>query len=158
SDLADRLRGDAALKAKDIKALGTLLGKETAEKLKEDGTPARRDAARLALIDLHGPGRVLFRNRRLVPDTFPQRLAHLGPLDCSEEGTFEAKLDWLVGLLKTHGEEKFLLIAHARETVEAIEEGLRERISASAAVFHEGLTLLQRDKNAAWFADEEGAR
>lgn len=159
SDLADRLRGDGPLKAKDIKALGTLLGKETAERLKEDGTPVRRDAARLALIDLHGPGRVLFRNRRLVLDTFPQRIAHLVPLDCGEDKAFEAKLDWLAGLLKAHGEEKFLLIVHARETVEAIEEGLRERISASAAVFHEGLTLLQRDKNAAWFAnEEEGAR
>ncbi len=158
SDLADRLRSDAALRAKDLKTVATLLGKETAEKLKEDASPARRDAARLALIDLHGPGRVLFRNRRLVLDSFPQRIAHLVPLDCGEEGGFEAKLDWLAGLLRAHGEEKFLLIVHALETVEAIEAGLRERISASAAVFHEGLTLLQRDKNAAWFADEEGAR
>lgn len=159
SDLADRLRGEKKLAAKDLKTLGTLLGKETAEKLKEDATPARRDAARMALIDLHGPGRVLFRNRRIVLDTFPKRVAHLAPLDCGEEESFSAKLDWLAALLKANGEEKFLLITHARETVEAIEAGLRERISAQAAVFHEGLTLLQRDKNAAWFADEElGAR
>ncbi len=159
SELADLLRGDEKLKAKDLKALGALLGKETAERLKEDATPARRDAARIALIDLHGPGRVLFRNRRIVLETFPKRVAHLVPLACSEDEAFGCKLDWLAGLLKSHGEEKFLLITHARETVEAIESGLRERISASAAVFHEGLTLLQRDKNAAWFADEElGAR
>lgn len=159
SELADRLRSEEKLKAKDLKTIGTLLGKETAERLKEDATPARRDAARIALIDLHGPGRVLFRNRRLVLDTFPQRVAHLVPLACNEDEAFECKLDWLAGLLKAHGEEKFLLITHARETVEAIEAALRERISASAAVFHEGLTLLQRDKNAAWFADEElGAR
>ena len=159
SELADRLRGEEKLKAKDLKAIGTLLGKETAERLKEDATPARRDAARIALIDLHGPGRVLFRNRRLVLDTFPKRVAQLVPLACNEEEAFTAKLDWLAGVLKAHGEEKFLLITHAKETVEAIEAGLRERISASAAVFHEGLTLLQRDKNAAWFADEElGAR
>ena len=24
--------------------------------------------------------------------------------------------------------------------------------------FHEGLTLIQRDRNAAWFAEEDGAR
>jgi ATP-dependent helicase HepA len=77
SELADRLRGEEKLKAKDLKAIGTLLGKETAERLKEDATPARRDAARVALIDLHGPGRVLFRNRRLVLDTFPKRVAQL---------------------------------------------------------------------------------
>lgn len=158
SDLADRLRSESALRAKDLKMLASLLGKETAEKLKEDPSPARRDSARLALIDLHGPGRVLFRNRRLVLDTFPQRVAHLVPLDCSEENGFEAKLDWLTGLLKAHPEEKFLLIVHDLETVEAIEAGMRERINAAAAVFHEGLSLLQRDKNAAWFADPEGVR
>ncbi len=161
SDLADRLRSGEPLKAKELKSLATLLGKEVADKLKEDPTPARRDAASFALIDLHGPGRVLFRNRRLVLDTFPQRIAHLAPLDFRDSGeeAFAAKLDWLAKLLKKHDDEKFLLIVHAKETVEAIEEGLRERISASAAVFHEGLTLLQRDKNAAWFAnEEEGAR
>ena len=159
SDLADRLRDEKKLAAKELKAIATLLGKETAEKLKEDPTPARRDAARMALIDLHGPGRVLFRNRRLVLDTFPKRLAYLAPLSCDEDEAFTAKLDWLVGLLKANGEEKFLLITHAKETVEAIEAALRERISAQAGMFHEGLTLLQRDKNAAWFADDlEGAR
>jgi len=159
SELADVLRGDGALKAKELKAIGKLLGAETANQLKEDATPARRDAARLALIDLHGPGRVLFRNRRLVLDTFPKRVAHLAPLACGEEEAFATKLEWLVKLLKAHPEEKFLLITHARETVEAIEAGLRDLMSATAAVFHEGLTLLQRDKNAAWFADEElGAR
>ncbi|MCB1204765.1 MAG: DEAD/DEAH box helicase family protein [Verrucomicrobiae bacterium] len=158
SELADRLRGEEKLKAADLKSIATLLGKETAERLKEDPTPARREAACIALIDLHGPGRVLFRNRRLVLDTFPQRVAHLAPLSCNEEESFKAKLDWLADLLKKHAEEKFLLITHARETVEAIEAGLRERISAQAAVFHEGLSLIQRDKNAAWFADEDGAR
>ncbi len=159
SELADRLRDEGGLKAKDLKALTKLLGTETAERLKEDPTPLRRDAARLALIDLHGPGRVLFRNRRLVLDTFPKRIAHLIPIACAEDDAFETKLQWLVKLLKAHPDEKMLLITHARETVEQIEAGLRERINASAAVFHEALTLLQRDKNAAWFADEElGAR
>ncbi len=159
SDLADRLRSDKKLTAKEIKSIATLLGKETAAKLKEDETPARREACRHALIDLHGPGRVLFRNRRLVLDTFPQRILHLHPLDCSEDEGFEMKLDWLKALLRSDTESKFLLITHARETVEAIEAALRERISSQATMFHEGLSLLQRDKNAAWFADEEmGAR
>ena len=124
-------------------------------------TPANRDACRAALIDLHGPGRVLFRNRRIVLDTFPQRIAHLCPLDATTDAhnAFETKVDWLVELMKSRPDEKILLITHLRETVEAIEEALRERISAQATVFHEGLSLLKRDKNAAWFADEEmGAR
>lgn len=159
SDLADRLRSEKALTAKELKSIATLLGKEAAARLKEDQTPARRDSCRHALIDLHGPGRVLFRNRRLVLDTFPKRIAHLSPIACEESDAFEMKMDWLKSLLRADPESKFLLITHAKETVEAIEAALRERISAQAAMFHEGLTLLQRDKNAAWFADEEmGAR
>ncbi|MBP6600438.1 MAG: DEAD/DEAH box helicase family protein [Verrucomicrobiales bacterium] len=159
STLADRLRSDKALSAKEVKEIAKLLGKDTAEQLKGDPTPARRDACRLALIDLHGPGRVLFRNRRIVLDTFPKREAHLIPIACDEEEGFEMKMDWLKSLLRSDAESKFLLITHARETVEAIEAALRERISAQATMFHEGLSLLQRDKNAAWFADEEmGAR
>ena len=129
-----------------------------AEKFEQDDTPAEREACRASLIDLHGTGRVLFRNRRIVLDTFPERNAHLSPLDCEEEKAFDTKVDWLVDLLKAQPEEKFLLITHARETVEAIEAALRERISSQAAMFHEGLSLLQRDKNAAWFSQEDGAR
>jgi len=161
SDLADRLASGESTRKADQKLLVELLGEERAEMLAASDTPANRDACRAALIDLHGPGRVLFRNRRIVLDTFPQRIAHLCPLDATTDAhkAFEAKVDWLVELMKSRPDEKILLITHLRETVEAIEEALRERISAQATVFHEGLSLLKRDKNAAWFADEEmGAR
>lgn len=159
SDLADRLGGEEPLAKSDLSDVKKLLGEEMAAKLSDTDTPASREACRTALIDLHGPGRVLFRNRRIVLDTFPKRIAHLSPLDCGEDAAFESKVDWLVELLKSLPEQKFLLITKERETVEGIEAALRERISAQATVFHEGLSLLQRDKNAAWFADEEmGAR
>lgn len=159
SDLADCLGGEEKLRKSDLKEIGTLLGQENATKLEEDDTPVNREACRSALIDLHGPGRVLFRNRRIVLDTFPSRIAHLSPLDVEPEEGFEKKLDWLADLLRKEPDAKFLLITHSRETVEAIEASLKERISAQATMFHEGLSLLQRDKNAAWFADEEmGAR
>lgn len=159
SGLADKLKSDAKLKAADIKQIGTFLGKEIADKLKADPTVAVRETALSSLIDLHGTGRVLFRNRRLVLDTFPQRVAHLSPLDCEAEDGFWSKIVWLVELLKKEPEAKFLVITHTREEVEAIEVALKEKISAQATMFHEGLSLLQRDKNAAWFADDEmGAR
>ncbi len=158
SDLADRLRSTEELRKEDFKALASLLDKETAARLKANDSPADRDAARLALIDLHGTGRVLFRNRRLVLDHFPTRIAHLSPLQ-GGDNEFETVILWLADLLKKHPEEKFLLITRTREGVERIESALREKISVGAAVFHEGLTLLQRDKNAAWFANaDEGAR
>ena len=161
SDLADRLASGESIRKADQELLVELLGEERAEMLAASDTPANRDACRAALIDLHGPGRVLFRNRRIVLNTFPQRIAHLCPLDATTDAhkAFEAKVEWLVELMKSRPDEKILLITHLRETVEAIEEALRERISAQATVFHEGLSLLKRDKNAAWFADEEmGAR
>jgi ATP-dependent helicase HepA len=43
--------------------------------------------------------------------------------------------------------------------VAAIDAALRKRVrNVKMGVFHEGLTLIQRDRNAAWFAEEDGAR
>jgi ATP-dependent helicase HepA len=43
--------------------------------------------------------------------------------------------------------------------VAAIDIALRQRIkNVKVAVFHQGLSLLQRDRNAAWFAEKDGAR
>src|SRR5207302_8514664 len=54
--------------------------------------------------------------------------------------------------------EKVLLICRTPVMVTAIETALRERVkNLKAAVFHEGLSLVQRDRNAAWFADPHGA-
>lgn len=65
---------------------------------------------------------------------------------------------WLSDLLRKLGEEKVLLICRTREKVQAIYDALMEELNVKAAVFHEGLSLLQRDRNAAWFAEPEGAR
>jgi ATP-dependent helicase HepA len=42
--------------------------------------------------------------------------------------------------------------------VEDISERLQRELNVAVALFHEQLTLLQRDRNAAFFAEEEGAR
>ncbi len=159
SDLADTLQSEEKLSAENLKALEEFLGEETIASLRGDDIPAHRADCRRELMDLHGPGRVLFRNRRLVLGSFPKRIAEMAPLalEAGDEA-FPAKMDWLVGLLRENPEEKFLLIAHSKETVEQIEEALRERIASQAAVFHEELSLLQRDKNAAWFSQDDGAR
>lgn len=93
SDLADRLASEKALRKSDLKDLEKWLGKEAAAKLESDDTPANRESCRTSLIDLHGPGRVLFRNRRLVLDSFPGRIAHLTALSCEPEKAFETKVD-----------------------------------------------------------------
>ena len=138
-----------------------------------------------ALLDQHGTGRVMFRNTRATITGFPGRRARMCRLDepagCA--GLFEAlaeeyaadsgataattfkpdftkdpRIDWLADLLRTLPEEKVLLIGRTPSKVAAIEAALRQRLHVKVAVFHEGLPLVHRDRNAAWFAEEDGAR
>jgi len=106
------------------------------------------------LIDSFGTGRVLFRNTRERLTGFPVRIPHLHPL---EKGA--SPYVWLADLLRGLPEtEKILLITSSPEAAIAVQEKLLAQIQVEAALFHEDLTLLQRDRNAAWFADPEGAR
>lgn len=137
-----------------------------------------------ALIDRHGTGRVMFRNRRANMDGFPPREPRLqvlaGELDEAgramllaefeqdrQHGTTsqavpdyhnDPRLPWLLQLLEESGTEKLLLICRSAAKVQALEDALRARSGVQVARFHEGLTLLQRDRNAAWFAEPDGAR
>lgn len=67
-------------------------------------------------------------------------------------------MDWLADLLRRLDSEKVLLICRTQKKVEAIDAALRQRLNVKQALFHEGLSLVQRDRNAAWFAEEDGAR
>ena len=109
-----------------------------------------------ALLDRHGTGRVRFRNTRATVSGFPRRLVQMHPLAASK--SVDARISWLIELLNDLDPEKVLLICRTKETVAVIDTALRRRIRIELAVFHEGLTLVQRDRNAAWFAEEEGAR
>ncbi len=109
-----------------------------------------------ALLDGFGVGRVMFRNTRVKLGGFPGREPKLVRLEGEDE--IRAKLDWLAGLLDELGEEKVLVITRTRELAEEVEEELRTTTTIVAGLFHEGLTLLQRDRNAAFFAEPEGAR
>jgi ATP-dependent helicase HepA len=139
------------------------------------------------LVDRHGTGRVIFRNTRDALKGFPERKAMPALLKpragLSKEDLLERlrqefdletraddvlpeyefrngpRIKWLAELLQKLGpEQKVLLICRTKEKVKALYEALQDTISVSAAVFHEELTLLQRDRNAAWFAEEDGAR
>ncbi len=70
----------------------------------------------------------------------------------------DPRIQWLANLLAPDGPRKVLVICSSRAKAEAIEAALAARIRVSTALFHEGLTLLQRDRGAAWFAENDGAR
>lgn len=146
--------------------------------------PDRSDALLSALIDRHGTGRVMYRNRRDGVGGFPGRqldidvsIAELEPIARADllaefeddvhatapvqrmlDYAADPRLAWLLRLLDAHRDDKFLLIATSRSKVEAIDAALRTRSGASVTCFHEGLTLLQRDRAAAWFGQSDGAR
>ena len=70
----------------------------------------------------------------------------------------DVRMDWLADLLRTLDPNKVLLICRTQRKVEAIDAALRQRLNVKQGMFHEGLSLVQRDRNAAWFAEEDGAR
>ncbi|MCW1884856.1 SNF2-related protein [Luteolibacter flavescens] len=119
--------------------------------------PGARERLTRDLLDSCGIGRVMFRNTRARLGGFPERLPLLAPLKGEDE--VATKIKWLGSLLKKlPAEEKVLVIARTRELAEQIVESLRDATGSVAALFHEDLTLIQRDRNAAFFADEDGAR
>lgn len=124
------------------------------------------------LLDQHGTGRVLYRNTRQSVRGFPVRELHAYPLSCPEiytdcqdqltpevevDAWLEAdpRVDWLVNQTQSLKPNKLLVIAHHATTVLQLADFLREKHGIHAAVFHEGMSLIERDQAAAWFADFE---
>jgi ATP-dependent helicase HepA len=70
----------------------------------------------------------------------------------------DARMSWLVALIERLSGEKFLLICRTQSKVIALEEALRTKTGVKVARFHEGMTILQRDRSAAWFSEPDGAR
>ena len=105
------------------------------------------------LVDSFGTGRVLFRNTRDRLTGFPKRHLELYPLEKGEKASV-----WLSDLLQKLGQEKVLLITHTTDAAIRIQENLLELVNVETALFHEELSIMERDRNAAWFADPEGAR
>lgn len=165
TDAADELQ--VALQAGNDDALNTLI-----EGLVQD------------LLDRHGTGRVLFRNTREAVEGFPQRYlqgyALPNPIGASaasddvgqsegdlrrclqpeealgEEWLFlDPRVEWLVDWLAEHRQEKVLVICAQSVTAQELEEHLRLREGVRSGVFHEGMSLIARDRAAAYFADEQ---
>lgn len=142
---------------------------------------ARRRLIR-QLLDRHGTGRVLYRNTRAVISGFPERQLHAYPLprpaqyqglkgrttlypEVALHDEFEPqetawwqedpRIDWLLDTLKTLKHNKVLVICAHAETALDLDDALRIRSGIPATVFHQGMSIIERDRAAAFFADEE---
>ncbi|ASY74741.1 RNA polymerase-associated protein RapA [Pectobacterium polaris] len=72
---------------------------------------------------------------------------------------FDPRVEWLLNYLTANRDEKILVICAQAATALQLEQVLRTREAIRAAVFHEGLSILERDRAAAYFAsEEEGAQ
>ena len=136
------------------------------------------------LLDRHGTGRLLFRNTRAAVRGFPERELHAYPLENPDQYLllppgehadlypevsfqtsqgiggehwcrFDPRVEWLLDTLKMLKRFKVLVICAHAETALDLEDALRMRSGIPAAVFHEGMSILERDRAAAYFADEE---
>ncbi len=125
------------------------------------------------LLDQQGTGRLLFRNTRSAIQGFPERIIHIYPLNTPDDYTkedlakiqaeinkpdwteFDPRIKWLEKFLKAHPNEKALLITASASTAMDISERLRVKHGIHAPVFHEGMSIIERDRVAAFFADQE---
>lgn len=74
----------------------------------------------------------------------------------SEKWTdFDPRVDYLIDLLKSLKKEKVLVICAHSQTAIDLEAVLRIKEGIRAAVFHEGLSIFERDRAAAYFAQDE---
>ncbi|PZO08469.1 MAG: RNA polymerase-associated protein RapA [Lysobacteraceae bacterium] len=188
SALAERLLEGLALTTEDMATLAGLFpGEEEALVARlariAAGDAYERDSLLADLVDRHGTGRVMVRNRRAAVGGFPARVPHVAVLPVPEDPTVLGRLraefahdvgdtddepahdyardprtDWLLGILEAVAPAKVLLLCRSRAKVQALEEALRLRSGLKVARFHEDMNLLQRDRNAAYFADADGAR
>ncbi|MBI5506794.1 MAG: RNA polymerase-binding ATPase, partial [Deltaproteobacteria bacterium] len=87
-------------------------------------------------------------------------LASDTPADSSPPSdlTADARIAWLATLLSAAEPAKVLVLCHSADKAQAIKAALERHINVTTALFHEELTLVQRDRNAAWFAEPAGAR
>lgn len=168
--LAGRLAQAAPLDAADLAALTARLGDAglPASGLPSSVDDGQRSAWIDALVDRHGTGRVMFRNTRATVTGFPTRIPHLYPLEApahdrrrpgpSAPMRQDPRLEWLAGLLKDLGPEKVLLVCASPDTAMAVDTALKERLTIASSLFHERMSLVQRDRGAASFAEPSGTR
>src|SRR5690606_18334534 len=173
--IVEKLDAGNDLNAEDSQFLTSLFPQEKLSSLTKGGK-ATKDGVIEHLLDQYGPGRVIFRNTRSSVTGFPKRKSHLIPIkaakdtdlwiqrhsneflqdmglmDPAEEREFwlveDPRVRCLLATLKQLDPAKVLLICKSKEKVLALEEVLARQANINVGVFHEELTIVQRDRNA----------
>ncbi len=138
------------------------------------------------LLDRHGTGRLLFRNSRAGISGFPKRqlfsyaldipsqyaqilessddlIIHISPERHQAIGdswvNFDPRVSWFVDKLQELKGEKVLTICADANTALQLADAVRVKSGIPATVFHEGMSIVERDRAANFFAQsEDGAQ
>ncbi|MBA3536618.1 MAG: RNA polymerase-associated protein RapA [Tatlockia sp.] len=158
--------------------LNAELKKELKEYLNTETTLSITETIR-QLLDRHGTGRVLFRNTRAAIQGFPERKLHAYPLP--ETAIYESlpadpdtlnlypetkveselwikndpRVSWLSSKLKELQPAKVLVICAKASTAMLLEQHLKLNEGIRSTSFHEGLSIIERDRFAAYFSEKE---
>ncbi|MFB0596412.1 RNA polymerase-associated protein RapA [Aeromonas hydrophila] len=87
---------------------------------------------------------------------YPEKIFQQFEGDNATWTQFDPRVEWLLGLLLSARQQKVLVICSEAATALALEEALRTREGIRGTVFHEGMSILERDKASAYFAQEDG--
>ena len=159
ADAVQSLLSEKPLSAVEKNHISNLLHEQDVEPLfkalachNDDEKQAAQQELIQNLIDRHGTSRILFRNTRQEVKGFPHRVYHQVTIDATEA---DEKIHWLIDFLKSHRNEKILVICKIAETTIQLEQILREKEAIRSAVFHERMSIIERDRAAAYFADAD---
>lgn len=93
--------------------------------------------------------------QRALKNLHPEEIFQEFEGDESSWRQFDSRVNWLIGKIKADRSEKILVIAAGKATALELAQALREREGINASVFHEDMSIVERDKAAAYFAQEE---
>ena len=170
ADVVKELRDEKSCDQKNLDLLQKNLGKDFSDL--RDSTKKIIDN----IVDYYGTGRVFFRNTRKNIEKkfncFPKRIVYSFPLenitkekiegideDDSCKVSFKIKVSWLIQKIEELKGKKIFLVCRSKRKITKLEKVLRESIfDIKIAMFHSDLSLMGRDRQAAYFADPNGAQ
>ena len=176
SDIVKTLldKPDDVLSKETLEQLKTYLGEDAPTQ--NNPNLEQRENIVTKLLDQHGTGRVFLRNTREAIKGFPERKLIATPLPSPElyaalsgKQTLFPEIqtdndDWikqdprvqhLINLLNELKTEKVLVICANARTATSLEKYLHLRVGIRSAAFYEDLSIIERDRAAAYFADND---
>lgn len=117
------------------------------------------------ILERYNYERDVFRNRRKNleehNELFPKKILNALPLKIenpNEKKALATKIERLANELAKNPDEKFFVVGKSKKLATAAKLALEERMSVKTALFHGDQSLLEKDRQAAYFSEPEGAR